>query len=417
MTDPASQPIRRWGALARRNYRLFVGGQLVSLIGTWTQSVAQTWLVYRLTGSATWLGVATFCQQAPTFFFATGGGLIADRHPRRTILVCTQAAAMTLAFVLAALTLTGHVRVGHVLVLAALLGCINAVDSPTRQAFVLEMVGRENLTSAVALNTSMVTGASFVGPAIAGVAIQAIGEGWCFLLNGASFLGVIAGLLAMRDRPAVPTAKPRESMVARLLEGFRFAATEERVRAMLVLLALTALAGLPTYTLMPVVASKVLHGDSRTLGYLMGASGLGGTLSGLFLATGRQASYRSIAVACGTMGVTLALFGLTDRLWPAMAVLLAMGAATMFQVTATNTRIQGLVPDALRGRVMAIWLMIFMGFAPIGSVIAGSLTTAFGPRPVLLGGGLACILGATVFGHWAWSRHPTTGARVQEGAT
>src|SRR5580692_3796911 len=220
---------RRWAglrlALERRNYRLFVAGQLVSLIGTFTQSIAQSWLVYRLTGSAFWLGVATFCQQAPAFLFASLGGLIADRHRRRTILVVTQSSAMVLAFALATLTLSGHVGVAHVLALAALLGAVNAVDSPTRQAFVPEMVGRENLASAVALNTTMVTGASFIGPAIAGVAVKVLGEGWCFLLNGASFLAVIAGLLAMRDLSPPARSAARESMWARLREGFRFAAT------------------------------------------------------------------------------------------------------------------------------------------------------------------------------------------------
>src|SRR3984957_6815356 len=214
-------------ALERRNYRLFVAGQLVSLIGTWTPSVAQSWLVYRLTASAFWPGAASFWQQAPSFLFASLGGLVADRHRRRTILVVTQSSAMVLAFALATLALSGHVGVAHVLVLAVLLGAVNAIDSPTRHAFVPEMVGRENLASAVALNTTMVMGASFIGPAIAGVAIKVLGEGWCFLVNGASFLAVIAGLLAMRDLPP-PTRGPiRESMWARLHEGFRVAGTHE----------------------------------------------------------------------------------------------------------------------------------------------------------------------------------------------
>ena len=285
---------RRWAglrlALERRNYRLFVAGQLVSLIGTWTQSVAQSWLVYRLTGSAFWLGIASFCQQAPAFLFASLGGLVADRHRRRTILVVTQSSAMVLAFALATLTLRGHVTVSHVLVLAALLGAVNAVDSPTRQAFVPEMVGRENLANAVALNTTMATGASFLGPAIAGVAIKVLGEGWCFLGNGASFLAVIASLLAMRDLPPKAKGPARESLWARLHEGFRFAATHEGVRALLLLLALTALAGLPFATLMPIFASTILHGDARTLGFLMGAPGLGAVLVGFVLASRRGTS-------------------------------------------------------------------------------------------------------------------------------
>jgi MFS family permease len=398
----ATSSASRWAglrlALARRNYRLFVAGQLVSLIGTWTQSVAQSWLVYRLTGSAFWLGVATFCQQAPTFLFASLGGLIADRHRRRTVLVITQSSAMLLAFVLAALTLTDHVAVAHVLVLAVLLGVVTAFDSPTRQAFVNDMVGRENLASAVALNTTMVTGASFIGPAIAGVAIKVLGEGFCFLVNGVSFFAVIAGLLAMRDLPPPKHGPARESLLARLHEGFRFAATHEGVRALLVLLALTALAGLPFATLMPIFATDVLHGDARTLGLLMGAPGLGAVLAGLFLASRRGASsHRWVGGACATYGVLLAIFSQTRALWLSVAILVPLGVATMIQITTTNALIQTMTPDALRGRVMAIWLMILMGFAPIGSVIAGSIATVVGPSLVLAVGGAVCLVGAIGF--------------------
>jgi MFS family permease len=403
----------RWGgigrALERRNYRLFVAGQLVSLIGTWTQSVAQTWLVYRLTGSALWLGVATFCQQAPIFFLATVGGLLADRHRRRTILVVTQSAAMTLAFTLAALTLSGRVRVEHVLVLATLLGTINAVDSPTRQSFVIEMVGRENLASAIAFNSTLLTGATVLGPAIAGVAIQALGEGWCFLVNGVSFVAVIAGLLAMRDLPAPIAAGARESMRTRVIEGFRFAATEERIRALLMLLALTALMAIPSATLMPVFASTILHGDARTLGLLMGAMGGGAFLAGITLAARRsvKGTYSWIGGACGTHGVALVLFALSRTLWLSLALAVVLGAMTMTQVSATNTLIQTRTPDALRGRVMAIFAMIFSAFAPAGSVLAGSVATAFGPRLPLIAGGVACTLGAIAFDRWARTMRAT----------
>jgi MFS family permease len=402
----------RWAglrlALGRRNYRLFVAGQLVSLIGTWTQAVAQSWLVYRLTGSAFWLGVATFCQQAPAFLFASLGGLVADRHRRRTILVVTQSSAMVLAFVLATLTLSGHVRVAHVLVLAACLGAVNAVDSPTRQSFVPEMVGRENLASAIALNTTMVTGASFIGPAIAGVAIKVLGEGWCFFVNGVSFLAVIGGLLAMRDLPPPTSGPARESMWARLQEGFRFAATHEGVRALLMVLALVGLAGLPFATLMPVFATTILHGDARTLGLLMGAPGLGAVLVGIVLASRRgTSSYRWIAGACGMFGVLLVLLSQARSLWLAIAILIPMGMASMIQFTTTNTLIQTTTPDALRGRVMAIWLMIFMGFAPLGSLIAGSITTVVGPCLVMAVGGAVCALGAVGFARWAWTRRPS----------
>lgn len=419
MVASASKWIGVWRALESRNYRLFVAGQLVSLIGTWTQTVAQSWLVYRLTGSAFWLAIVTFCQQGPSFLLATLGGLLADHYRRRTILVVTQSSSMALAFVLAALTLSGHVQVVHVVTLAVLLGVIGAVDSPTRQAFVLEMVGRENLTNAVGLNTSMVMCASFVGPAIAGVAIKAFGEGWCFVGNGVSFLAVIAGLLAMRGLPAATTGPARESMRVRLLEGFRFVGTQKTVRALLVLLALTALAGLPFGTLMPVLASTVLHGDARTLGLLMGAPGLGAMLAGLLLPASDRAenSYRRIGAACAAFGLLLVLFALSRAVWVAVAILLPAGAATMVQITATNTVIQSLTPDALRGRVMAIWTMIFMGFVPVGSLIAGWLATAFDPRLPLIAGGIVCTLGAVGFGRWLWARHPISDWPAWSSAT
>ncbi len=409
VADSTSKWTGVWHALERRNYRLFVLGQLVSLVGTWTQSVAQAWLVYRLTGSAFWLGVATFCQQAPVFLLATFGGLVADRHRRRTNLVTTQSSAMVLAFLLGALTLSGRVRVEHVLALATLLGVVNAVDGPTRQSFVIDMVGRESLASAVAFNASLATGAAVLGPAIAGVAIAAFGEGWCFVVNGASFVAVIAGLVAMRGLPAPAIGRTRESMRVRVLAGFRFAATEQRVRALLALLALTALMGIPSATLMPVFASTVLHGDAKTLGGLMGAQGGGALVAGLILASRRSTggTYRWIGGACGTLGVMLVLFALSRVLWLSLAISVLLGATTLIQVSATNALMQVLAPDALRGRVMAICAMIFSFFAPVGAVIAGSLATVFDPRLTLIVGGVACALGAIGFGLWSRSQRTT----------
>jgi MFS family permease len=398
MTDFTSRPASSWRALEQRNYRLFVAGQLVSLVGTWTQSLAQSWLVYRLTDSPLSLGLTTFCQQAPAFLLASFGGLLADRYRRRSLLVMTQSTAMVLAFVLAGLTLSGQVRIGHIFVLAALLGAVMAVDSPTRQSFVIEMVGRENLASAVALNTSMVTAASFAGPAIAGVAIKAFGEGWCFVGNAVSFLAVIAGLLAMRDLPAPAAAAGRESMWVRLAEGFRFVATHRGVRPVLMLLTLTAVAGFPFGTLMPVFATTILHGDSRTLGLLMGAPGLGAVLVGLFLSSGKAAgSHRSIGAACAVYGVLLAVFSRMRAVGWAVAVLVPVGMFTMIQVTTTNARIQASTPDALRGRVMAVWFMILAGFVPLGSVLMGWVATARGPAVPLTAGGIACALGGAFF--------------------
>ncbi|MEO8875271.1 MAG: MFS transporter [Polyangiaceae bacterium] len=406
-----AESTKRWAgvsrALERRNYRLFVAGQLVSLMGTWTQAVAQSWLVYRLTGSALWLGIAVFCQQAPVLFLASFGGLLADRHRRRTILVTTQSVAMLLALVLAALTLSGRVRVAHVLVLATMLGVSSAFDSPTRQSFIVELVGRENLASAVALNSSMVTGASVVGPAVAGVAIKVLGEGWCFVANGVSFLAVIAGLLAMHDLPVPAIASARESMHSRLLEGYRFVITHERIRTLLDLLALAALLSIPSATLMPVFASKVLHGDARTLGLLMGTQGAGALIAGLTFASRRseRGSYAWIGGACALNGVTLVLFALSHTSWISIVLMLPLGAGTMVHVTGTNALIQTLTPDPLRGRVMAIWVMILMGFSPLGSIVLGLVATAFDPRLPLIVGGVVCALGAVVF--LRWSGHGT----------
>jgi MFS family permease len=345
------------------------------------------------------LGTVTFCQQIPVFLLATLGGMVADRMPRRSVLVVTQASAMTLAFVLAGLTLGGVVRVTHVMVLATLLGVVNAFDIPTRQSFVVEMVGKDDLMNAVALNSSMVTGARVLGPALAGFAVNAFGEGYCFLLNGASFAAVIAGLLAMRDLP--PPFPPQEGDATwhRLVVGFRFALTDKRVRALLVLFAVTALAGMPYSTLMPVFASQVFRGDARTLGFLMGAVGVGALGGALSLASRQKTRGTDtwVNVASGVFGATLILFAASSRFWLSLLILVPLGASMMIQVSATNTRLQTMTPDPLRGRVMAIWAMVFMGFSPMGSMAAGWLATRIGPQKTLMLGGSVCIVAAGGF--------------------
>jgi MFS family permease len=406
MPDASPERVGRLSALGRafrhRNYRLFFAGQLVSLIGTWTQSVAQIWLVYRLTGSALLLGTVTFCQQIPVFLFATLGGMVADRLPRRSVLVVTQSSAMTLAFILSGLTLSGTVKVGHILVMASLLGVVNAFDIPTRQSFISQMVGRDDLMNAVALNSSMVNGARILGPAIAGFLVKAFGEGWCFFINGVSFLAVIGGLVAMRELPTTPSGGDREPAFARIAQGFRFVMTEKRVRALLILFGLTALAGMPYTTLMPIYASQVFHGDARTLGFLMGAVGIGALAGGLTLASrsGMRGTDTWVNVACGTFGASLVLFALSKTFWVSILVLVPLGASMMTQLSATNTRVQMMTPDELRGRVMAIWAMIFMGFAPFGSLLAGWLATAIGPSRTLIAGGTLCMIGASAFAVW-----------------
>lgn len=386
--------IRR--VLRGRNYRLFVAGQLVSLLGTWTRSVAQGWLVYRLTGSAVWLGIIAACQQVPIVMLASFGGSLADRYRRRTILVATQVAAMALSFALAALVLSGTIELAHMIAVAVLAGVVSAVDIPTRQSFVVEMVGRDQLMTAVAINSSMAMCAGSLGPVIAGFGVKAVGEGWCFFADGASFLAVIAALLAMRDLPAPSAGRSAESLASRIAVGFRFARRHPQVRALLGLLAITAFAGLPYATLFPALATEVFHGDARALGALTAASGLGALLGAAMLAV-RGSSQRSVGIACATLGATLVAFGLSQRLWVSLVLLVPLGAAAMVQISATNTLIQIATPDELRGRVMAIWAMIFMGFAPLGALLASWIASVAAPGIPLAAGGVACVLAATDF--------------------
>jgi MFS family permease len=385
-------------ALNHRNYRLFISGQLVSLIGTWMQSVAQAWLVYRLTGSPVLLGAVGFAGQIPIFLLAPVGGLFADRHDRRRILLVTQAISMALALALGLLTLSGRIEVWHIAVIAAMLGVVNGFDIPTRQAFVTELVGRQDLVNAIALNSSMFNGARIVGPAIAGVVVAAVGEGWCFLANGASYLAVISGLLAIR-RP-VPIREARAGTAfAEVAEGFRFAAGTAPVRALLLLLGLVSVAGMPYAVLMPVMAASVLGVGAGGLGTLMGASGAGALLGALVLA--RRGSVRGlgrwVAFAAGGFGISLVLFAASRWYWLSAALLVPVGFAMMIQMSSSNTLIQSMVPDRLRGRVMAVYSMMFMGMAPFGALLAGFLAARLGAPTTIAFGGALSIAGAILF--------------------
>jgi len=385
-------------ALRHRNYRLFFCGQLISLVGTWRQSVAQAWLVYRLTGSPVLLGFVGFAAQFPVFLLAPLGGSVADRYDRRHVLIATQTAAMLVAFILAGLTLTGRVQVWHIVVLASFLGAINAVDITTRQAFAVDIVGRADLINAIALNSSMVNGARIVGPAVAGVLVARVGEGWCFLVNAVSFLAVIAGLLMMnmtaRTTVPLPGSAPES-----ILEGFRYVRRTGPVRALLLLLGLVSLMGMPYAVLMPVFADQILHGRPRGLGLLMGASGavaLGG--AGVLAARkGIRGLGHWIALAAAGFGMSLILFSLSRSFWLSAALLVPAGFSMMIEMAASNTMIQSLIPDALRGRVMAVYSMMFMGMAPFGALLAGALAHRIGAPATVMVGGSACIAGAVLF--------------------
>jgi len=386
-------------ALAHRNYRLFFFGQLVSLTGTWMQSVAQSWLAYRLTGSAALLGIVGFAGQIPAFLLSPLGGLVADRRDRRRVLLVTQATSMALAFLLAGLTLAGRIGVLGLVAIATGLGVVNAFDIPARQSFVVEMVGRDDLVNAIALNSSVFNGARTIGPAVAGILVAKIGEGWCFFANGTSFLAVLVALLAMRLPGRAAVARPRGSAVAELAEGLRFVAGNRPVRALLLLLGLVSLTGMPFAVLMPVFAEKILGGGARGLGILLGASGIG-ALAGAMSLAGRD-GVRGLGswVAAGAIGLggALVAFSLSRSFWLSAALLVPVGFSMMLEMASSNTLLQSMVPDALRGRVMAAYAMMFMGMAPIGALAAGLLAEAIGaPRTVALGGA-ACLAGGLLF--------------------
>ncbi len=384
-------------ALRHRNFQLFFAGQLISLIGTWMQNVAQAWLVYRLTGSSVLLGSVAFASQIPVFLIAPFGGTTADRHNRHRIVILTQTASMILAFILAALTLTGVVQVWHVFVLAALLGVVNAYDIPARQAFLMDMVGREDLMNAIALNSSMFNGARVIGPAIAGVLVARIGEGWCFFANAVSYIAVIAGLLLMDVR--IVTARRTGSALAHIVEGFQFVHQAKPIRDLLLLLALVSLVGMPYAVLMPIFAQDILHSGACGLGILMGATGIGALIGAITLASkqGLRGLGRWVAVCSVTFGVTLILFAYSRHFWLSAALLLPVGASMMVQMASSNTLIQSMAPDQLRGRVMAVYSMMFMGMAPVGALFAGVAAHALGAPLTVAIGGAACIAGSLVF--------------------
>ncbi|HXY15489.1 MAG TPA: MFS transporter [Terriglobales bacterium] len=391
-------------ALRHRNFQLFFSGQLISLIGTWMQSVAQAWLVYRLTGSSLLLGTVGFASQFPVFVVAPLGGIVADRLNRQKVVIATQTASMILAFILAALTLTKTVHVWHIFVLAASLGIVNAFDIPGRQAFLVDMVGKEDLMNAIALNSSMFNGARIIGPAIAGVLVAKIGEGWCFFANGVSYIAVIIGLMLMRVVPPL-YRKPAASPLAHIIEGFRFVRHTAPIRALLLLLGLISFVAMPYTVLMPIFADRILHGGARALGLLMGATGVGALLGALTLAskTGVRGLGRWVAFACAGFGLSLILFAFSRDLHLSVLLLLPVGFCMMLQMSSSNTLIQVMVPDHLRGRVMAVYSMMFMGMAPFGALFAGGLADRVGAPVTVAMGAVATIGGAALF----WLRLPS----------
>jgi MFS family permease len=385
-------------ALKHRNFQLFFGGQLISLIGTWMQSVAQSWLVYRLTKSSLLLGFVGFASQFPVFLASPLGGMVADRYNRQRVIIGTQVASMTLALVLAVLTLANRITISEIFVLAVLLGIVNAFDIPGRQSFLVEMVGKGDLINAIALNSSMFNGARIVGPAIAGILVARIGEGWCFFANGVSYIAVIIGLFMMRvpQRAQVPGGPA----LAHVIEGFRFVAHTVPIRAILLLLGLVSLVAMPYTVLMPIFADRILHGGARGLGILMGATGVGALLGAITLAarTGVRGLGRWVTLACAGFAVTLIAFSSSRNFWLSTALLVPVGFCMMLQMSSSNTLIQSMVPDHLRGRVMSVYSMMFMGMAPFGALLGGALADRVGASVTVIIGAVACLGGAAIFG-------------------
>lgn len=386
-------------ALRSRNYRLFFSGQSVSLIGTWMTRIATSWLVYRLTHSAFLLGVASFAGQIPLFFLAPLAGVWVDRWNRHRTLVATQTLSMVQSFALAALALTGVITVWEIIALMLFQGVINAIDMPARQAFVIQMVDdRTDLPNAIALNSSMVNAARLIGPAVAGVLIAAVGEGYCFLADGVSYMAVIASLLAMRV-PARVMGRARQRVLQDLAEGWRYVSQSPPIRSILLLLAAISLLGMPYTVLMPIFAGRVLHGGPHTLGLLMACIGLGALAGAVALATRRTVLGlgKVIPISAGIFGAALAAFGFSRALWISAALLLVAGFGMMRHMAASNTILQTIVEEEKRGRVMAFYAMAFVGMSPFGSLIAGAVADRIGaPLTVSISGAL-CIIGAGLF--------------------
>ncbi len=391
-------------ALGSRNYRLFFEGQTVSLIGTWMTRVATSWLVYRLTHSPFLLGLSSFASQIPILFLTPFSGVWVDRWNRHRTLVITQALSMLQSFALAALALSSIITVWEIIALALVQGAINAFDMPARQSFVVQMIERrEDLGNAIALNSSMVNGARLIGPAVAGMLIAAVGEGYCFLIDGFSYIAVIASLLAMRVAPS-PSQTARRTVAAELREGWQYVAESAPIRSVLLYLILVSLVGMPYTVLMPIFASSILGGGAHTLGFLMAAAGVGALAAAISLAMRRSVLGlgRVIVWSGSFFGAGLIGLGLSQTLWLSLTVVALAGFGMMRHLASSNTILQTIVADDKRGRVMAYYSMAFQGIAPFGSLAAGALAARIGaPRTIMIGGA-ACLCGAL----WFASRLP-----------
>ena len=407
----ASRALR---ALRYRNFRLFFFGQLTSLIGSWMQSLAQGWLVWRLTHSAAMLGLVGFCQFAPVLAFGLIGGIAADRFDRHKLVIATQSGLLIQSVILAALTMLGKIQIWQILVLALVLGTVNAFDMTARQSFLVRMVGREDLGNAIALNSSVFNGARIVGPALAGFVVERWGEGVCFSINSLSFLAVLASLLAMRLEPEQPQALPASAW-GYLKEGFAYAWATPQVRHILALLVASSLFAFPYSFLLPAVVGGLLHRDASDLGILWAFAGVGALTAALAIAgrVGTRGLGRLAGIGATAFGLILVAFGLSPNFWLSCALIAGLGFCMMTQLAATNTLLQNLSPDVLRGRVVSLYVITFIGASPVGGLAMGRLAKAVGMREVLVASGiLGAVSGLAFLATIPWVRR--TVAALQE---
>ena len=391
-------------ALRHRNFRLFFCGQSVSLVGTWMTRLATSWLVYRLTGSAWLLGVISFSGQIPSFLLAPVAGVWVDRLDKRRVLLVTQFLAALQSLMLAGLTLSGWITIPEIVGLSIFQGLINAFDMPGRQSFLVQMVeGRADLGNAIALNSTMVNGARLLGPAFAGLLIAAVGEGWCFLIDGLSYFAVIASLLAMRITPQA-VGKSNAGMLMQLKEGWNYVVTFTPIRTVIIMFAIVSFMGVPYTVLMPVFASTILHGGPHTLGFLMGAAGVGAVIAALSLAARKSVRglYWVIPAVTALFGAGLVAFSFSRNFWLSLVLMSITGFGMMKLFAVSNTVIQTIVEDDKRGRVMSYWTMAYMGASPFGSLLAGGLAPILGAPGTVLLCGVGCLLGAI----WFWFEIP-----------
>ena len=400
-----------------RNYRLFWSGQLISLVGTWMDSVAQSWLILLLTNDPVALGLRAVFQFIPVMVLGLFGGIIADTLPKRATLYVTQAGSALVALTLGVLTLTGTVQVWHIYVLAAILGSISAVDMPVRQAFVVEMVGREHVVNAVALNSATFNGARIIGPAVGGILIGAVGVGLCFMLNAASYLAVLAALFMMREvelHPGIrlPVPHSARAVVDQLAEGLRYVQRTPSVFLAIMVLGIVSTVALNFSVVMPLYAAETLHGDASTYGYLMAAAGVGSLAAALLIAFGMRPTLRLLVIGSALIGIALIGLAISPLLLLSLPIMVLLGFATITMSATTNTLIQLQVPDALRGRVMSVYTTVFAGTTPIGGLASGVAMAVAGVTATLAVAGGLTLLTAGAAATRLSGTAPASAARV-----